>query len=116
MQPQAQPLQSPSISALRLLSCLSVKPSSLEVQAWPRGNRFQNTPLQYPIPHPTPPLPQADLGAPLPWPVPDGLGPGGWRPEARVGERQAGKEDERGPQGLNCRPQPCLGLCLVGGN
>lgn len=115
MQPQAQPLQSPSISALRLLSCLSVKPSSLEVQAWPRGNRFQNTPLQYPIP-PTPPLPQADLGAPLPWPVPDGLGPGGWRPEARVGERQAGKEDERGPQGLNCRPQPCLGLCLVGGN
>lgn len=68
MQPQAQPLQSPSISALRLLSCLSVKPSSLEVQAWPRGNRFQNTPLQYPIPLPRPflKLTQAPWGLPYP--------------------------------------------------
>lgn len=117
MQPQAQTLQSPSIFALGLLSRLSVKPSSLEVQAWPKGNRFQNTPLQYPLPPPRPflKLTQAPWGLPCPWLVPAELALGGWGPEARAGGGQGRKMGEA-HKGSPAGPHPCLGLLLVGKN
>lgn len=71
---EPQPLWSPSIPALgsagshSSLSAPVSQTQCLEVQAWPKGSRFQNTPLLAPLssPHPLVASAPGSLGALLP--------------------------------------------------